>query len=118
MESIKINTNELYLKSVTKKIIIVFSLLFLLFALVIFAVSTDTASLEIREIFNAILKNILPSFELLPSSDVERDKFVGIVVRQIRLPRIFMAIIAGMGLAVSGASMQGILRNPLDGKTC
>ncbi|MES0874324.1 FecCD family ABC transporter permease [Sinimarinibacterium thermocellulolyticum] len=35
------------------------------------------------------------------------------VLWQIRLPRITLALIIGAGLAVSGAAMQGLLRNPL-----
>jgi iron complex transport system permease protein len=35
------------------------------------------------------------------------------IVWDIRLPRIVMGIIAGAGLAISGATMQGIMRNPL-----
>jgi len=36
-----------------------------------------------------------------------------IVVWQLRLPRIFLGIIAGIGLGLAGAVMQAILRNPL-----
>ena len=35
------------------------------------------------------------------------------IVRNIRLPQALTAIVAGFGLAVSGAAMQSILRNPL-----
>lgn len=35
------------------------------------------------------------------------------VILHLRLPRIAMAIIAGTGLSISGAAMQGITRNPL-----
>jgi len=37
------------------------------------------------------------------------------VVELIRLPRILMAVLIGAGLAVAGASLQGIFRNPLVG---
>ena len=36
-----------------------------------------------------------------------------IIVQDIRLPRIVMGILVGAGLAVSGAVMQGLFRNPL-----
>lgn len=36
-----------------------------------------------------------------------------LILFQFRLPRIVIAILAGMGLAVSGAILQGIVRNPL-----
>ena len=35
------------------------------------------------------------------------------VVLQVRLPRIIAAVLIGSGLSVSGASLQGIFRNPL-----
>ena len=36
-----------------------------------------------------------------------------LVVKQFRFPRIAMAILAGAALAVSGAILQGMIRNPL-----
>ncbi|MHC1572949.1 MAG: FecCD family ABC transporter permease [Candidatus Syntropharchaeales archaeon] len=36
-----------------------------------------------------------------------------VCVWNLRLPRIFLGIIAGIGLGLAGAVMQGILRNPL-----
>ena len=35
------------------------------------------------------------------------------IIMDIRLPQALAAIIAGAGLAISGATMQGVLRNPL-----
>jgi iron complex transport system permease protein len=35
------------------------------------------------------------------------------IVRDIRLPRIVAAVLAGLALGASGAAMQGLLRNPL-----
>ena len=36
-----------------------------------------------------------------------------IVIQVIRLPRVLMATLVGLGLGVSGTSLQGIIRNPL-----
>lgn len=36
-----------------------------------------------------------------------------LVMREIRLPRALLAVMIGAGLGVSGAAMQGYLRNPL-----
>lgn len=35
------------------------------------------------------------------------------VVRELRLPRVVLAALIGAGLGVSGAALQGVLRNPL-----
>lgn len=41
------------------------------------------------------------------------DQMQEAILTQIRLPRVFLAGIVGAGLAVSGAAMQGLFRNPL-----
>jgi iron complex transport system permease protein len=38
-----------------------------------------------------------------------------IVVQVVRLPRVLLATLAGMGLGVSGTALQGMMRNPLVG---
>lgn len=41
------------------------------------------------------------------------DEKVVIIVRELRLPRLLLALAIGGGLGVSGAVLQGLLRNPL-----
>jgi iron complex transport system permease protein len=41
------------------------------------------------------------------------DATLSSIVRDIRLPRVLLAVGAGAALAMSGATMQGVLRNPL-----
>lgn len=41
------------------------------------------------------------------------DEMNTLVINSFRLPRIIIALLAGMSLAVSGAILQGIIRNPL-----
>jgi iron complex transport system permease protein len=41
------------------------------------------------------------------------DSTTVFVVRQLRLPRTVLALLLGAGLGVSGAALQGVLRNPL-----
>lgn len=41
------------------------------------------------------------------------DQVSTLVVRSLRLPRVTLAMCVGAGLGVSGASLQGTLRNPL-----
>ncbi|WP_374339943.1 FecCD family ABC transporter permease [Methyloversatilis sp.] len=41
------------------------------------------------------------------------DPEAGLVVRTLRLPRVLLGTIAGAGLGIAGAAMQGLLRNPL-----
>ena len=41
------------------------------------------------------------------------EEFTLVVVRSLRLPRVILAALVGAGLGVSGAALQGVLRNPL-----
>lgn len=41
------------------------------------------------------------------------DDPLTIIVRELRLPRVMLAFLVGAGLAISGAALQGLLRNPL-----
>ena len=50
----------------------------------------------------------------LPQETLEQMKELT-VVEVVRLPRVLLATLAGMGLGMSGAALQGIMRNPLVG---
>ena len=41
------------------------------------------------------------------------DGVAGLIVREIRLPRLLLSLGVGAALGLSGAAMQGLLRNPL-----
>ncbi|MBI1213197.1 MAG: iron chelate uptake ABC transporter family permease subunit [Alphaproteobacteria bacterium] len=55
----------------------------------------------------------------LPFSQVVGGLFVGgndtasVIMREIRLPRMLLGLVAGAALGTSGAVLQGLLRNPL-----
>jgi len=64
-----------------------------------YAISSETG-------FNILISRILP---IEPTwTGIEES-----VVLQIRLPRVLLAMLVGSGLAVAGASFQGLFRNPL-----
>ena len=44
---------------------------------------------------------------------VSGEDVLGLVMREIRLPRALLGVLVGAALGVSGAAMQGFLRNPL-----
>lgn len=80
-------------------------LILILFGII--AASWGSASITAGDVFDAILAKIMPF------TGIEASRLADTIVWSLRLPRIAMAAVAGAGLAVSGAAMQGILRNPL-----
>ena len=77
-------------------------LLFLLTALVtvlfIMSVLWGTVSIPVTTLLDVLLGNESPS---------------AIIIRELRLPRAILALAVGAALGMSGAALQGLLRNPL-----
>jgi iron complex transport system permease protein len=88
-----------YKQYTKKKIIFGFILFIVLFLSAIYALCVGDYRLTVNQVVNVLMG--------YGASDIN------LVIWNIRLPRIFAAIIAGMSLAVAGAVMQCILRNPL-----
>jgi iron complex transport system permease protein len=65
----------------------------------IVAVAVGTISIPISEVWNALTSG--------------GTSMPALVVRTLRLPRVVLAMLVGAGLGMSGAALQGTLRNPL-----
>ncbi|MDB4875961.1 MAG: iron transporter permease [Gemmatimonadetes bacterium] len=63
------------------------------------AVSVGTISIPISEVWHALTG--------------AGDSMPDVIVRTLRLPRVTLAIFVGAGLGMSGAALQGTMRNPL-----
>lgn len=55
----------------------------------------------------------IPLRTIVESFVVSQDSFDHLVIQTVRLPRSLIAVFVGAALAVSGALMQGLTRNPL-----
>jgi len=51
----------------------------------------------------------------LESISLNKDTASTIILTEIRLPRMLLAFIVGISLGLSGAALQGLLKNPLAG---
>lgn len=74
---------------------------------VLLSVGVGSTSISISEVVRALLA----ACGLLSRDGV--DPAVYSVVASIRLPRVLCGVLAGGGLALAGAVMQGVFRNPL-----
>ncbi|MDO5853940.1 MAG: iron ABC transporter permease [Thermoplasmata archaeon] len=84
-------------------------LVVLVLAIILFAVDIGLGAyrLGIAEVYGIIFDRIL---NWIPVSDMTLDQ---IVVWEYRMPRVIVAILAGIGLAMAGAAMQSMMKNPL-----
>ena len=70
------------------------------------AITLGSAGLTVQEVYLAILDRFIPgTFSV--------DPLASTIVWDLRGHRVVFAVLAGFGLAVAGAMMQGVLRNPL-----
>lgn len=73
-------------------------LLSLLLVSVLFSLTVGPVPIAVKDVLRAFLVEIEPST---------------VIVEQIRLPRVVLALLVGASLGMSGAALQGLLRNPL-----
>ncbi|MDR2720065.1 MAG: iron ABC transporter permease [Nitrososphaerota archaeon] len=99
---------KLYNKDKKKKILVMLSIFIALILTSLVALSLGAASPRLGEALTVIVSKTFPFLHVSPASALAET-----IIWTIRLPRIVMALIAGAGLAAAGATMQGILRNPL-----
>ncbi|MHC1588812.1 MAG: FecCD family ABC transporter permease [Methermicoccaceae archaeon] len=97
---------EQYTRFIGRKIIFIFSLIALTVLLVGVATTLGVLHISVLEVYSAILHPLFPSH-------FQVSELTTRVVWHIRLPRILMGILAGVGLGIAGAAMQVVLKNPL-----
>ncbi|MDE6657568.1 MAG: iron ABC transporter permease, partial [Oscillospiraceae bacterium] len=86
---------------VWKIILIIIPIIFAFFALCI-----GRISYSVSDIWNVLVSKIT-------NSNLEIDKQISMIIWNIRLPRIFMAMLVGAGLSVAGCAFQSLFSNPL-----
>lgn len=79
----------------------------ILFATIVVSICIGSTSIKLTD----VIRSLLGLFGILPRSAVQQSAYLS--VTSIRLPRIICGALAGGGLAVAGAVMQGVFRNPL-----
>src|SRR5947208_16455899 len=88
---------------------LLFQCLFLvgiLFLVVVIALKFGAVPVSLYALGRDLLRVLLGQ-----SSQISSD--YGLIIQNIRLPRIILGIIVGASLSVAGTSFQALLRNPL-----
>jgi iron complex transport system permease protein len=74
---------------------------------ILFSLATGAVAIPVRDVVIILLHKIGLLLE------VPVDQTYDIVLSSIRIPRIFMTVLIGAALGVSGTALQGLFRNPL-----
>ncbi|MBI9043463.1 MAG: iron ABC transporter permease [Anaerolineaceae bacterium] len=90
-----------------KKVIFLFISLTILVLIALITIVAGTYDLTIYDVYHVIFSHLMGLDTTL------LDKVHNTIVWEIRLPRILVCIMVGIGLATSGATYQGAFRNPL-----
>ena len=90
---------QTYTESFRRKIWLFVLFLLALLALTVFSVALGSFDVSVIEVMAALVG--------------QEEGSAGIVIWEIRMPRIVAAIVAGWGLGISGAVIQCLLKNPL-----
>jgi iron complex transport system permease protein len=77
---------------------------------ILIGIAVGSTTVEWRTILHIAGLKILPVGWVNPAGVTQADT---VIVWLIRVPRVVVAAFVGMGLAVAGALMQGLFRNPL-----
>jgi len=101
--------HEGYRKFAWRKIAFILFSMLLIFMVTGVSVSIGTYPVSVLKIFSVLSAKILGN-ELVAGPEAT-------VIWTLRLPRIAMGILAGIGLGISGTVMQAILKNPLASPT-
>jgi iron complex transport system permease protein len=102
----KSNLRLEYRRFIGRKMLFLTSLVLGIILLAGFAATRGSANISVLDVYTTIIARFLPGY-------FETTWFSDTIVWGLRLHRIMLAIVGGMGLAIAGAVMQGILKNPL-----
>ena len=106
MDEVLTGINENYKKFTGRKLFFILSLLPVLGAIAVISVSVGSAHITIWDAYSSLLHEFFPDH-------FTTSRVADICVWSLRLPKLLMGILAGMGLGIAGSVFQGVLRNPL-----
>jgi iron complex transport system permease protein len=96
-----------YRRYAGRKRLFIFSLMAAIGLLGTFSITQGPLTLSISEVYATLLNRFFPDYFSTPGELAERT------IWYMRLPRLLMGFAAGFNLAIAGAAMQPVLRNPL-----
>ena len=98
---------SLYSKVIAKKVYLLILMISFLILIVGYSITLGAANISLIDSYGIIIQEIT-SLNIFDYSPVLKG-----IILEIRLPRVLLAVIAGISLGSSGSVMQSVLRNSL-----
>lgn len=92
-----------YKKFIGRKVLFIISSIILIVIIAGISATLGSYPITVVEVYSILWHGLFQN----PETTKE------IIVWDLRLPRILLGILAGIGLAIAGTTMQGVVRNPL-----
>jgi iron complex transport system permease protein len=117
--AMQVTVHSLYHAGRLKKIVLLAGLTALLLAAIVHAISSGSVPISVHDTvvvtaqgLQDVLSHLFPHLDsvIIPPPD---NPQAALIVFGFRFPRILLAVLTGLSLAVAGTVMQGLLRNPL-----
>ncbi|WP_165000267.1 FecCD family ABC transporter permease [Anaerophilus nitritogenes] len=83
----------------------------ILFFLCVIATTIGIANIKITDALRIVLHQLPVMKNIIKIEDISKSH--QIIIKSIRLPRILLSVLVGMSLSISGATFQGIFKNPM-----
>lgn len=96
-----------YKKHNTKKILFIVMLIAITILFSLFAITIGPSDMTVKDAYQVIAHRVLPDLIDAPKESIERTVWF------VRVPRLLTSLVVGFSLAVAGAVMQPVLRNPM-----
>lgn len=96
-----------YKKNNVKKFLLIAVLAAAMILFSLFAITIGPVDMTLKDAYQVIAHKILPHWVDAPEVHIERTVWL------VRVPRLLTGLLVGFSLAVAGAVMQPVLRNPM-----
>lgn len=100
---------EGYISSVRRKLLIIILLVILSFIIAVFSMTVNGRNLSFFEVLEVIFNHLSGATYEIYTKEWFDDTFIW----GNSLPRMLFTVVAAVGLAIAGASMQSLMNNPL-----
>ncbi len=102
---------DLMLHQKKKWQLVFFVLSLILFFVIVITSTMGTANISVLDSLRIVIHQIPVIGKVIDVNNIPQSHIV--IIESIRLPRVILSVLVGIGLSISGVSFQGMFKNPM-----